>query len=228
MNLKGKTALVTGGSDGLGLSITRTLVERGAKVVVCARGEDKLNKVQEELPEVRVVACDIAKLKAVQVMINKLDQVDILINCAGVWFDGQLEDHTEEQINQLIDINLKGSIYTCKSVLPQMKKRNEGYILNVSSTSGLKGKPNHAVYVASKFGVTGLTKSLQIDLDSTKIKVAGFYPGGMKTRLFKKGKSDLDVSNWMDTDKVAEIVVFMIERDETMIMDHVVLNKKLL
>lgn len=90
----------------------------------------------------------------------------------------------------------------------------------------MKGRNNQAVYVASKYGVTGFTDSLKEDLADTNVKVSGFYPGGMNTSLFKKAGKPKDNSDWMDTNKVAEVIVFMIERDMTMVMDHVVLNKR--
>ena len=156
---------------------------------------------------------------------QKVGNIDILVNAAGVWYDGQLEDHSDDQINQQIDINLKGVIYACKTVIPQMKKRKEGCIVNISSTSGIKAKANHSVYVASKWGVTGFTKSLQIDLMGSGVKVLGFYPGGMSTNLFKNSRKGVDNSSWMNPKKVAEIIVFMIEREESMTMDHVVVNR---
>ena len=83
-----------------------------------------------------------------------------------------------------------------------------------------------SVYVASKFGVKGFTESLEQDLEKTNIKVFGFYPGGMATGLFTKSGNDKPNSDWMNTAKVAEIIVFMIERDDSLIMNHVVLNKR--
>ena len=117
-------------------------------------------------------------------------------------------------------------IYTTKAVLPEMLKQKDGYIINVSSTSGLKGRAGQSVYASSKYGVTGFTESLQEDLKSTNVKVAGFYPGGMNTKLFEKAGDLKDNEDWMDTGKVAEILIFMLERDDTMVMDHVVLNKR--
>mgnify|MGYP002356220178 FL=1 len=107
-----------------------------------------------------------------------------------------------------------------------MQKKNEGYRLNVSSTSGIRAKEGQSVYVASKYAVTGFTESLQEDLKSTNIKVAGFYPGGMNTKLFEKAGFPRDNSDWMNTDKVADVVVMVLGLDDSMILDHVVLKKR--
>jgi len=225
MKLKNKRILITGGTEGLGLALVKNLIEKDSQIIVCARTKENLEKIKKELKEIETHQCDVSDYSQVEKMIKETGQIDILINAAGVYYDGQLEDHTIEQIDQQIDINLKGTIYTCKAILPQMKKRQAGCIVNVSSTSGIKGKPNHSAYVASKWGVTGLTKSLQIDLKDSKVKVLGFYPGGMKTNLFEDSKKSAG-ADWMDPNKVAEIIVFMIERDESMIMDHVVVNRR--
>jgi len=228
MKLKNKVALVTGGSEGLGFSIAKNLISKGVKVTICARTEKNLDIAKKKInsDNLKTIKCDVANYEQVEKMFKQLGQVDILINAAGVWFNGQLEEHSKEQIDLQIDINLKGTVYTCKQAVALMKKENNGYIVNVSSTSGLKGQSNRCVYVASKFGVRGLTDSLKIDLKDTNIKVVGFYPGGMNTNLFKHSKNKVDTSKLMDPNKVAEIVVFAIERDESMIMDHVVVNRR--
>jgi 3-oxoacyl-[acyl-carrier protein] reductase len=229
MELADKTVLVTGGSDGLGFAIAKKLLQRKAKVVICGRSLQRLEQAKSRLNSANLstIQCDVSDYQAVTNMVAKLGPIDILINNAGIWVEGDLETHTPEHISQTIDINLKGAIYVTRAVLPDMKQRNEGFIFNISSTSGTKGKPGQSVYVASKFGVRGFTESLKIDLYHTNIKVAGFYPGGMKTKLFEKTGSNKDVSQYMDPNKVAAIVIFILERDDTMIMDHVVLNKRI-
>jgi len=229
MKLKNKQALVTGGSDGLGLAITRKLLEKGAKVAICGLGQENLDKAKRSLDnkKLSIYQGDVADYQQVERMVKAVGKIDLVVNNAGIWICGGLEKNKYEEIDRAIDVNTKGVIYVTRAVLPQMKKSNEGYIFNVISSSGIKPKENQSVYVASKYGVTGFTKSLQKDLYGSGIKAVGFYPGGMKTNLVKKAKHDLDVSKWMEVDKVAEIVVFMIERDETMIMDHVELNKRI-
>lgn len=227
MELKDKTIVITGGSDGLGFALAKQFVSKGSRVVIIGRDKKRLDKAVTELGEVaKGYIADVSNLKQIQSVADNFKEVDVLINNAGIWIEGQVADNTEEEISRAIDINLKGVIYTTKAFLPSLKKPTESHILNISSTSGLKGRDNQAVYVATKFGVTGFTEALKVDLASSNIKVSGFYPGGMRTSLFEKVGKPKDNKDWMDTNKVAEIIVFMIERDITMVMDHVVLNKR--
>jgi uncharacterized protein len=227
MKLKDKIIVITGGSDGLGFVLAKQFAGYGSKVCIIGRNKNNVGKALKSLGEnARGFVADVSKLSEVQKVADKIGKSDILINNAGVWLEGSISQNTEKEISDAIDINLKGVIYTTKAFLPQLEKSPEAHVINISSTSGLKGRDNQAVYVASKFGVTGFTESLKVDLADTNIKVSGFYPGGMKTGLFEKAGTPKENSDWMDTNKVAEIIVFMIGRDASMVMDHVVLNKR--
>ncbi len=223
MNLKNKVVVITGGSDGLGLSLTGKFSDAGAKVHIIARDKIKLDKAVESIGnEVVGHIADVSVFSEIQKVANEIGNVDVLINNAGVWIEGSILDNSQEEISNAIDINLKGVIYTSKAFIPELMKSNSAHLINISSTSGLKGRDDQAVYVASKFGVTGFTDSLKADLADTNIKVSGFYPGGMQTGLFEKAGSPKHNSDWMDTDKVANVIVFMVEQDSTMVLDHVV------
>jgi NADP-dependent 3-hydroxy acid dehydrogenase YdfG len=226
MQLKDKVAVITGGSSGLGFSIAKKLLEKGSIVYILGRHEQNLKNAFEQLKsnDLHVILADVTDYQTLEKKVGSLD-IDILINNAGVWLEGATQDFTPEQISGCLDINLKGTIYATKAVLPSMLTKNNGFILNVISTSGLKGREQQSVYAASKFGVSGFTKSLELDLAKTNIKVAGFYPGGMRTKLFEKAGNGRDNSDWMDTDKVAEIVIFLLERDDTMVISSLELNK---
>ncbi|HSW98118.1 MAG TPA: SDR family NAD(P)-dependent oxidoreductase, partial [Candidatus Saccharimonadales bacterium] len=171
------------------------------------------------------ILADVTDYQALEKSLKSLT-VDILVNNAGIWLEGGLETQTDKQIADTIDVNFKGTIYATRVVLPQMKKRNSGFILNVSSTSGLKGRENQVVYAATKWGVRGFTVSLEEELIKTGIKVAGFYPGGMNTEIFAKAGNTSDHSTWMDTDKVAEIIVFMLEHSDNMRINSLQVNRK--
>jgi 3-oxoacyl-[acyl-carrier protein] reductase len=223
MDLKDKVVVITGGSDGLGFALAESLVSKGSRVHIIGRNENAVKTLGENA---KGYSADVSKLEEIQKIADDIGGADVLINAAGVWVEGSVTDNTEKEISNAIDTNLKGVIFSTKAFLPSLLKSKEAHIINISSTSGLKGRSGQAVYVASKFGVTGFTDSLKEDLASTNIKVSGFYPGGMHTSLFEKAGNPKENADWMDTNKVAEVIVFMIERDKTMVMDHVVLNKR--
>jgi uncharacterized protein len=227
MNLKNIHVVITGGSDGLGFSLAKLFSKKGSYVVIVGRDKNKIKNAVKSLGNTaKGYSADVSKLDEIQKVADEVEHVDVLINAAGIWVEGTIIDNTEKEISDAIDINLKGVIFSTKAFLPKLLKSREAHIMNISSTSGLKGRNLQAVYVASKFGVTGFTDSLKEDLANTNVKVSGFYPGGMRTSLFEKAGKPKENSDWMDTNKVAEIIVFMIERDMTMVMDHVVLNKR--
>lgn len=227
MNLKNKKIVITGGSDGLGLALTKALLEKQAQVHVIARDQVKLNSLLELSGQIKAHQADVSDYISIEAVAQKIGPIDILINNAGVWIEGDLMQNQVEQIEQAIDINLKGVIFTSKAFLPFLNHDEEAHLLNIVSTSGLKGRNGQSVYCASKFGVSGFTESLKIDLEKTNVKVTGFYPGGMSTNLFDKAGAPKDNQDWMNVGKVAEILVFMLERDINMVMDHVVLNKRM-
>jgi short-subunit dehydrogenase len=229
MNLKFKTALITGGNSGLGLEITKQLLGKGCKVIILGKDEKNVQSALDELKNENAtsVICDLRNPDDIQKVGKKLKDVDILINCAGIIGYYNLEDHPQEDIQAQIEVNLLGTIYMTQAILPIMKKQNSGIIVNVSSTTGLHGKPQESVYAASKFGVRGFTEALQEELkeQESALGVLGFYPGGMNTKLFEKGGVDKDTSSFMDPEEIAKILVFMLERPESIKMDQVVVNR---
>jgi len=122
-----------------------------------------------------------------------------------------------------------GTIYMTRSVLQLMKNENYGTIINVSSTSGLPtgGHAGESVYMASKYGVAGFTEGLKKEISEEKrnIRILGFYPGGMNTGFFAKSGQEKDTSGFMDPKEIAEIIVFMLERSDSIKMDHVEVNR---
>lgn len=228
MELKNKHVVITGGSDGLGFAIAQKFIEKEARVHLIARDKQKLEAAKAKLNgQVNIYSADVGDPAAIEAVSQEIDQVSVVINNAGVWLEGQITDNSIEQIDRTIDTNLKGTIYVTRAFLPKLLKQNQAHLINISSTSGLKGRDNQAVYAASKFGVTGFTESLKNDLADTSVKVTGFYPGGMNTQLFAKTGTPKDNSDWMDPAKVAQIVFMITQTDQTMVLDHLVLNKRL-
>lgn len=228
MQLLGKHVLVTGGTSGLGLSLSKLLVEKGARVWGLGHTQESVDRARSVLPVSTFVPkqCSVLDQHAMRAVVESMEHVDILVNCAGIFIEGMVEDNDEEKVSMVVDVNLKGVIYTTQAVLPQMKQRNSGVIVNVSSTAGLKPKQLQSVYVATKFGVRGFTESIKLDLKGTNIDVLGFYPSKMNTALMENSGYHKDTSNWMNPDEVAEVLIFMLERPASMRMDKVVVKRR--
>ncbi len=222
MNLKDKVAIVTGASDGLGKQIALKLAKEGVSLALVARNEEKLKEVQSETeklgsPKVNIYSCDISDSKQVENAVRQIEvdfnEIQILLNIAGVWQKlGLLEDISIEEIDKVIDIDLKGMIYMTQRVLPILKRQKEAIIINDSSNSGVTAQPGQSVYSAAKWGVRGFTDVLKEDLKDTSVRVAAFYQGGTNTGLFNKSGEHLDQDKFIDPESLADVVVFMLSR----------------
>lgn len=228
MDIKDKVVLVTGGATGLGLSITKALLKEGSIVHVVTRNIESYKKDLSEIDNGKLFSHqgDVTSYEQIKNIISEIGDIDILINNAGVWIEGSLIDNDPEKISEAIDVNTKGVIYTTKAVLPMMLKKDSGYIFNISSTSGVKAKENQTVYCASKFAVQGFTDSLKEDLKNSKIKVSAFYPGGMNTKMFEKAGSGRDTTNFMSTETIASLAVFMLKLEQNVIISNVTIQKR--
>lgn len=226
MNLSGKTALVTGSSDGLGRLIAIELANEGVEVILLARREEKLKECQNFIQgtngKCRYITCDITNSEQVDEKLSEITQLDFLINNAGVIQDKlELDEMDNDLIDRIIDVNVKGTIYITKKLLPIFRKQKSGHIVNVSSKAGVRISPGRSVYVASKFAIQGFTENLLSDLDGTGIKVSGFYPGAMKTDLFKKAGEDRDLSKAMNPEDIAKILVYTLKQPQEVLIDHI-------
>jgi NADP-dependent 3-hydroxy acid dehydrogenase YdfG len=226
-----KKVLISGGNSGLGLEVTKILIGKGYKVIILGKNLDSLKKAQSDLNSTNLstIECDLRNYDEIHNKVSIINEIDILINCAGIIAYKKLDEHDPKNIKDIIETNLLGTIYLTREILPLLKKQNSGIIMNVSSTSGLMtgGHAEESVYVASKYGVTGFTESLRKEMieEGKKIKVLGFYPGGMNTDLFSKANLDKDTSKFMDPKEIAEIIVFILERPNSINMDQVVVNR---
>ena len=184
-----KVVLITGGSRGLGLILARQLAERGAKIAICARNGEELLRAKEDLEsrgaEVFQTICDVRNQSEVNRMIeavrNHYGQIDVLINNAGVIQVGPLEVQTQEDFETSMAIHFWGPYYTMNAVLPEMKARGTGRIVNISSIGGKMAVPHLAPYCASKFALVGLSHAMRVELEKDNVFVTTVCPGLMRT-----------------------------------------------
>lgn len=208
--------LISGGSDGLG-KVAAEKLSKKYKVVILARDIQKAIRAAKQIGCDFVIAdvTDYGQLNAaVSSVIKKYGRIDYLINNAGVWIEGPLETNDPEQIKRVFDVNTTGTVFLTRAVLPYMKKAKRGRIINVISQAGLAAKSDRSVYNASKWAITGFTKSLAAELIGSNITVAGFYPGSMKTNLFSKAGVKKDLSKSMKLSDVVKAIEFIVETPE--------------
>ena len=191
MELKDRVVLITGASMGLGEALAREYVRRGARVVLAARSADRLREVAGSLPQARTAAApaDVTDprqaLDLVDQAMQRFGKIDILVNNAGVGMYGEVSEVDLKDVQALFALNVFAPLRLIQLVLPQMKYRREGQIVNVSSIVGHVAMPAMGAYSASKFALRAFTDSLRLELKPFGIHVLGVYPGRVNTPFQK-------------------------------------------
>lgn len=210
-----KTILITGGSEGLGKAIASKLAST-CQVVILARSEENLKNTSKEIG-CDFELCDISDAtqieKTVKKFTEKYGRIDALINNAALWIQDELEKNDASRIKEVVDVNTTGTMLVTKAVIPIMKKQKDGLIINIISQAGFNAKAERSVYTATKWAITGFTKSLQSELSKYGIRVTGLYPGKMKTGMFAKMGITKDMSEALDPAEVARVIEFLLETD---------------
>ena len=222
MSLNGQTAIVTGGTRGIGRAIAEALVREGMNVCISARKEDEIERTVNELSEVgegRVagVACDVRDYEEVKALIEhavaEFGGVDLLVNNAGIGIYRRVEDLSPEDFRAVLETNLFGVFYCCHEVIPEMKKRGGGYIINISSLAGTNAHPQMAAYNASKFGLNGFSEALMQEIRHDGIKVSYIMPGSVNTEF--GGDEVSPEKSWqLQPEDIARVVLDLLHHDE--------------
>jgi len=213
LTLKGKTAVITGSSRGIGAAVARQLHERGVNLGLASRSGDDLG-----LDGSVAQACDVRDAAALKALCaataDRFGGIDILVANAGVGAYGPFLELSDEHLDEMIDVNLKGTLYAVRAALPHMLGR-EGDIVTLASEAGRRGLPLEAVYCASKFGQVGFTRALDHELREHGIRCTNVCPGGVATDFALddgRGRSVEALPGMMTADDVADMVVFVLER----------------
>ncbi|MEO3402561.1 SDR family oxidoreductase [Mucilaginibacter sp. CAU 1740] len=198
--LNNKVAVITGGTSGIGLAIAKRFAQEGAKVAITGRNQQTIDQAVAEIgPNALGIQGDVSKTadlaRIYQTVANQLGKVDALIVNAGVYVLGPLADFTEDQFDQVSDINFKGAFFSVQKALPVL---NDGAsVVLVSSTVNEKGIPNHAAYSATKAAVRSLARSFSADLLDRKIRVNTLTPGPVDTPVFASVTGSAEEANAM-------------------------------
>ena len=220
--LTNKTAIVTGGTKGIGYAIARALVIAGADVSISARDENEVDNIAGELNiwgSGRCVGfvCDVrdeAQVKSFFVStVEKLGGVDILVNNAGIGIFAPVESTSGDAFRAVIETNLCGVFYCCHEAIPLMKKRGGGYIINISSLAGANPHPKMAAYNASKFALNGFSEALMQEVRHDNIKVSYIMPGSVNTEF--GGDEPSDEKSWqLQPEDIASVVMDLLQYPE--------------
>lgn len=182
-----KTALITGGSRGIGAAVAKRLAAEGCRVAICYRENAEAAAAVAKEVDGAALCCDVSDpvqvRKMVDTVLEKFCQLDILVCCAGVAWQGLSQDMGDEEYRRIMGVNLDGSFYCCRAVLPQMIRQKEGKIITISSMWGQVGGACETAYSAAKAGVIGLTKALSKEVAPSGITVNCVAPGVIDTDM---------------------------------------------
>lgn len=221
MSSAGKTALITGGTKGIGFAVAERLALEGAKVFICSRTRADLELAIEELSKLGEVAgklCDVRVEEQVKAVLESCEKrfggVDILVNNAGMgFFDKTVEEMSADEFRQTLETNLFGVFYACHHAIPTMRKRGGGYIFNISSLAGQNPHPKMAAYNASKFGLNGFSEALMQEVRHDNIKVSYICPGSVNT--YFGGDTPTDEKAWqLQPEDIAQVVLDLLAMNE--------------
>ena len=229
IDLAGQVAIVTGGAQGIGFAIARRLIMSGARVSLWDMNAEALSLAVSTLGDAasakRVDITDLGALRTVHAEVEEeAGPVSILVNSAGIaGNNATLEDYDPDEWRRVVDVNLNGTFYVNKVVIPSMKARNYGRIVNISSVAGKEGNPNLSAYSAAKAGVIGLTKSLGKELAKYDIAVNAITPATAKTRILDTLTKEfieymlvrIPRGRFVEVDEVAAMVSWLVSRENS-------------
>ena len=217
--LKDKVAIVTGASSGIGASIAETLSQHGVKLMLTGRNEARLSDVAEQLQEnsqseIATHIVDVTQKNEVAKLVketeNKFGHVDILVNSAGLMLSSAITDGDVEAWENMIDVNVKGTLYGINAVLPIFLNQSTGHIINIASISGFEVTKQSTLYSASKAAVHTITQGLEKELAKTGVRVTSISPGMVDTPL--SGNTDWGSRKKLDPKNIAEAVVYALQQ----------------
>lgn len=216
--------LITGAGSGLGRELAIEYAKKNNQIILIGRTMKTLEITAKKVEKIGSVAdiylCDISNISSIEKMISdvveKYKKIDCLINNAGIGYFGALEEISLDEINTMIDINVKGTILVTKKLLPYINEK----IINIISTAGLRGKVNESVYVASKFAIRGFTESLQKEFNDNDISIISVYMGGMDTPFWDNSNHIKDRSKLMSPSKIAKEIVCSADKTKKIVIER--------
>jgi 3-oxoacyl-[acyl-carrier protein] reductase len=231
--LDGKKALVTGGGRGIGRAIALALAEEGCDVAVVSRTQNEIQNVASEIRMLGVSALaiktDVSAPAKVENMLNEtlssFGRLDIFVNSAGMAIFKPFLELSLEDWDSTMAVNLRGAFICTQAVAKVMVKQRSGTIINICSSASKKAYVNQTAYVASKHGLLGLSKGLNLELKPYGIKVHAICPGGVDTKLTADARPETDRSDWMQPEDIAHVVLMLLTQSDRATIDEVYIRR---
>ncbi len=229
VSLKGKVAIITGASKGIGKSISFFLAKEKMRLALVSRSKDLLDKIKNDLlmdnSDILVIPVDLNDVSSpiiiIKEVIKEFGQIDVLINNAGIAVSKKIEDTTIYDWERLININARAPFFLSKEALKYMKKSDLKHIINIGSVVATKGYNNQAAYAASKHALLGFSKVLAREVYKDNIRVSVISPGGVDTDLVTEMRPDIKKSELISPDEIAELIIFLLKQRGNAMIDHI-------
>mgnify|MGYP001576262036 FL=1 len=222
-------AIVTGAGRGIGRSIARALSGAGASVVLAARTASELRVVQREIEKAGgtalAVKTDVSAEADVKRLVSQaakyFKRLDIVVNNAGIGAYGPLEETAVQAWDESMTVNARGAFLLCREAIPHLRRQKASYIVNISSVVGVKGYVNQGVYGASKHALMGMSKTLAKEVQKDGIRVHAICPGGVATEMITRARPDIEPSELIQPEEIADIVLFLVTRTGNAVIDQI-------
>jgi NADP-dependent 3-hydroxy acid dehydrogenase YdfG len=240
LNVEEKVVILTGASSGIGEATARVLTNNGAKVVLAARREERLRKLKSEIEKqggiVEYKVTDVASQQEVEELasftLDNFGQIDVLINNAGFMPLSYLHEKRVTEWEQMIDVNIKGVLYGIAAVLPYMRTRKQGHIINVSSVAGHIAFPSSAVYSGTKFAVRAITEGLRQEEVENNVRTTIISPGAVDTELvncisnqeIKKGIEEQIMKFGLPAEAIANSILYAISQSDNIAVNEIIVR----
>ncbi|CAM3582847.1 SDR family oxidoreductase [Paenibacillus lupini] len=240
-NIKNKVVVLTGASSGIGEATAKELASKGAKLVLAARREDRLKKLQDEIQtsggQAIYKVTDVSSRQQIEELaayaLNEFGKIDVLVNNAGIMPQAFLAENKVDEWDKMIDVNIKGVLYAIAAIVPSMRERKSGHVINLSSVAGHNIYPGGTVYSGTKFAVKAISEGLRQEeaISATNIRVTNISPGAVNSELLetitdptmKAGlKEFYQVA--IDADGIARAIAFAIEQPSDIAINEMIIR----
>ncbi|MBD2385562.1 SDR family oxidoreductase [Cylindrospermum sp. FACHB-282] len=236
MRLKNQVVIITGASRGLGQAMALLFGKEGAHIIAASRTSSEIEHTAEQIRDhggsALAIPTDITDLAQVSDLFRRVEEdygkIDILINNAGIGLFGSVEELTPEALDQMLAVNVKGTVYCCQAAFKRMKEARSGHIINILSTASKVGRANESGYTASKWAQAGFTESLKAEAKPFGIRVTSFCPGGMNTPFWQTPENQAhqqQAEQFMNPQAIAELLLHIATFPAAINIDDIVVKR---